>query len=111
MKIFSSEKRLLQHSVLGYNFDLYFPQHKLAIEIDEQRHKDRDKHKEIVRQKVIQKELDCKFIRINPDEQNFHMDIHISRIENHIAESSRKSRHDFKKTIRTRISVKSFNKI
>ena len=34
-KLFSNKKSLLQHSVLGYNIDLYFPQHKLAIDYDE----------------------------------------------------------------------------
>ena len=57
MKIFASQKILLQHSVLGYKIDLYFPEHILAIEVDEKGHKDRDKHKEIGRQKAIEKEL------------------------------------------------------
>ena len=32
-KLFSNKKSLLQHSVLGYNIDLY--KHKLAIDYDE----------------------------------------------------------------------------
>ena len=32
---FPNEKVLPQHSVLNYKIDLYFPQHKLAIEVDE----------------------------------------------------------------------------
>ena len=68
MKIFANEKVLLQHSILSYKVDLYFPKHKLAIEVDEKGYKDRDQQKEIERQKAIEKELDCKFIRINPDE-------------------------------------------
>ena len=39
------KKILLQHSVLGYRLDLYFPKHKLAIEVDEKGHTDRDKRK------------------------------------------------------------------
>ena len=39
---------------------------------------------EIKRQKAIEKELDCEFIRINPDEKDFDMDIHIIKIHNHI---------------------------
>ena len=31
----SNEKVLPQHSVSNYKIDLYFPQHKLAIEVDE----------------------------------------------------------------------------
>ena len=34
MKAFSNEKTP-QHSVLSYQIDLYFPEHKLAIEVDE----------------------------------------------------------------------------
>ena len=45
-KLFSDEKILLQHSVLDYKIDLYFPEHKLAIENDEHGHTDRDKRKE-----------------------------------------------------------------
>ena len=37
MKIFANKKILLQHSVLSYRIDLYFPKHKLAIEVDEKR--------------------------------------------------------------------------
>ena len=34
-KLFSNEKILLQHSVLGYRIDLSFSKHKLAIRFDE----------------------------------------------------------------------------
>ena len=34
IKIFSSEKILLQNSVLSYKLNLYFPEHKLAVEVD-----------------------------------------------------------------------------
>ena len=34
-KLFSNEKILLQHRVLGYRIDLYFPKQKLAITFDE----------------------------------------------------------------------------
>ena len=34
------------HSVLSYQIDLHFPKYKLAIEVDEKRHTDRDKRKE-----------------------------------------------------------------
>ena len=52
------KKILLQHSVLSYR-------------IDEKGHKDRNKCKEIERQKAMAKGLDCKFIRVNPDEKDF----------------------------------------
>ena len=50
-KIFSSEKILLQHSVLNYQIDVYFSDCKLAIEVDEKRHTDRDKKKKKMKEK------------------------------------------------------------
>ena len=58
-----------QYSVLGYRIDLYFHKHKLAIEVDELGHADRNRSNKIERQKVLEKELDCMFIRINPNEK------------------------------------------
>ena len=40
--IFAAEEIILQNNVLGYRLDAYFPKYKLAIEIDEQGHNDRD---------------------------------------------------------------------
>ena len=45
IKAFSNEKILLQHHVLNYQIDLYFPEHKLAVEVDEKGHTDRDEKK------------------------------------------------------------------
>ena len=45
--------------------------------------------KKIERQQAWGKKLDCKFIRINPDEKDFYMDIEISKIDNHIIESTK----------------------
>ena len=47
----------LLHNVLGYRIDAYFPKHKLAIEVDEQGHNDRDFNLEIEWQKAIEKNL------------------------------------------------------
>ena len=44
-KAFSNEKRLLQHSVLNYQIDLYFSEQKFAIEVGEKGHTDRDEKK------------------------------------------------------------------
>ena len=46
-KLFSEEKIVLQHSVLDYKIDLYFPKHKLAIEEHEKGHTDRDEKEKI----------------------------------------------------------------
>ena len=45
IRVFSNEKILLQHSVLNYQIDLYFSKQKLAVEVDEKGHTDRDEKK------------------------------------------------------------------
>lgn len=57
MKIFASEKILLQHFLLSYRTDLYFPKHKLELEVDEKGHKNRDENKEIEKKKQQKKNL------------------------------------------------------
>ena len=86
MKVFCSKKIISpQHSVLSCRIDLYFPKHRLAI-IDGKGHKDRDEH-EIERQKAIEKELNYKFIRINPNKKDLDVSVEIGRIYNHINKS------------------------
>ena len=55
--LFAAEEVILQHNVLGNRIDAFFPKYKLAIEIDEQRHNNRDIDYEIERQKAIEKGL------------------------------------------------------
>ena len=57
-----------QYYVLDCRIDLYLYDHKLAIKVNELGHCDRNNDDE--RRQQIE-ELDCKFIRINPDEENF----------------------------------------
>ena len=45
IKAFPNDEILLQHKVLDYFIDLYFPDHKLAIEVDKKGHTDRDEKK------------------------------------------------------------------
>ena len=59
-----------QYSVLGFRFDLYFYDYKLAVEVDEFGDCDRDRYNEEKREKKLKEELGCKFIRINPDKNN-----------------------------------------
>ena len=61
----------------------------LAVEIDEAGHQNRDINYEIQRQKAIEEELGCKFIRINPDKEDFDIFIEIGRIQNHIIKSNK----------------------
>lgn len=56
-----------QYQVDNYKIDLYIPKYNIAIEIDEEEHKyKRDYDK--IRQKYIEKQIYCKFIRINEGE-------------------------------------------
>ena len=64
---------------------------KLAIEVDEKGHTDREDKKGNEREQKIKKELWCKFIRINPDTENYNIFVEIGQIENHIIESTKKS--------------------
>ena len=94
MKKFASEEILFQHFVLTYKIDLYFSEHRLAIEIDEKDHNDRNIGYETERQKTIEKKFDCEVIRINPDGKYFVIYIEIGKIYNHIKESNEKSLTD-----------------
>ena len=79
--MFGGENIQTQYSVLGCRSDLYFHEYKLAIELDELGHTDRNINNEIERQKVLEKELNCVFIWINPDEEDFK---EINKIHRHI---------------------------
>ena len=70
---------------------IYFHDYKLAVEIDEYNHEDRDIGCKIERQKALEKELGCRFIRINPDKENFNAFKAIIEIFRHIKESNKKS--------------------
>ena len=85
---FESENVQNQYNVLGYRIYLYFPDCKLAIEVDEFCHNDRNIDYEI--QKVIEKDLVCKFIRINSDEKNFNFFKAINEIHRKISRSSKR---------------------
>ena len=68
---FEGEDMQTQYSVLSYRIDLYFHKYKLAIEVDELGHADRNIDNEIDRQRALEREISCVFIRINPDEKDF----------------------------------------
>ena len=80
IKIFASEEILLQHSVLSYKVDVYFSKHRLAIKIDKKGHNDKNIDYETKKQKAIEEELDCEFIRINPDGKDFHVYVETGKI-------------------------------
>lgn len=64
---------------------------KLAIEIDEFGHSDRNFDDVNKRQKAIENELDCKFIRIDTDKHNFNISKAVKEIHKHIKKSSKRS--------------------
>ena len=78
-----------QYSVLGYRIDLYFYDYKIATDIDENSHSDRNIDYEIKRQKAIEQELGCKFIRIDPDKEDFGIFEAINEIFRHIKQSTK----------------------
>ena len=86
---FEGENMQTQYTVLNYRIDLYFHKYKLAIEIDELGHNDRNIDYEIQRQKALERELNCVFIRNNPDEKDFNICKEINKIHRHIKKSSK----------------------
>ena len=87
---FERQDMQTQYSVLGYRIYIYFPKHKLAIEVDELGHADKNLSNKIERQKALKKELVCVFIRINPDRKNFSIFKEINKIHRHFKKWNQK---------------------
>ena len=85
--IFPNET-IFQYHVLNYRIDAYLTKHKLAAEINELGHADRINDQE--RQLTIEKEVDCKFIRINPANERFNILNEIGMTQIFIAQSNKK---------------------
>ena len=64
---------------------------KLAVEFDEKGHKNRNIDHEIKKQKALEKEPGCEFIRINPDEKDFDIFKTIIEINRQIKKITKKS--------------------
>ena len=94
---FDGENIQTHYRVLGYEIDIYFCDYKLAVEIDEKDHQDRVISREIERQKALEKERGCKFIRINPDKEHFNIFKAQNEIFRHIKESSEESNKELTK--------------
>ena len=88
---FEGEDMQTRYSALGHRTDLYFHKYKLVIEVDELGHADKNINNQIKRQKALERELNCVFIRINPDEKDFNIFKEINKIHRHIKKSSKKS--------------------
>ena len=70
MSSFEGKNMQTQYNTLGYRIGQYFHDYKLAIEIDENGHSDRNIYYEIKGQKAIEQELSSRFIRTEPDTLN-----------------------------------------
>ena len=88
-----------QYSLLGYRIDLYFYDYEIAADIDENSHSDRNIGYEIKRQKAIEQELGCEFIRTDPHKNILRFDIfetikerfrHIEQSSNQLTKKSTK---------------------
>ena len=86
---FEGENMQTQYTVLCCRIDLYFHEYKLAIEVDELGHNDRNIDYETERQRALERELDCRFIRINPDAVDFNIGKEINKIHRHINQSTK----------------------
>ena len=81
---FEGEDMQTQYTVLGFRIDLYFHKYKLATEVDELGHNDKNINYEIQRQKALEKELNCVYIRINSDATDFNNLKELNKIHRHI---------------------------
>ena len=82
-KLFPNEDIIEDFSALYYLIDYYFPKRKLALEVNELGHKDRDQIKENKKQKD-------EFIRINPDEKDFSAYDELGKVQTFIDKSKEK---------------------
>ena len=75
LKAITAEEIKLQHKALKnvrVRTDMYFSEHKFAVEIDKKGHTYRNQDEENERQAKIEKHSDCNFFhRINPDVEGF----------------------------------------
>ena len=53
---------------------------------------DRNEKKENEREEKIKKELECEFIRINPDAENYDIFVEIGKINDYIAQSNKEGK-------------------
>ena len=74
-----SPKTIEFRSKLGFNqYDITLKEKRIIsifTEVDERGHEDSSIDYEIKREKTIEKELDCEFIRTDPNEENFNNQI------------------------------------
>lgn len=70
-----------QFRVGRYHLDLYFPEHRLAVECDEEgAHGPGRASRDRERQRFIEEELGCTFVRFRPQQKDFSMAILLNRV-------------------------------
>ena len=77
-----------QYCVQSKRLDLYFPRHKLGLEIDEYRHVDRNFEDEQSKKLIIEEKLYCRTIRTDPAASDFNIYRLINEVRMHIKEST-----------------------
>ena len=70
---------------------------KLPTEVDELGHVDGNLNNETERQKALEKEINCVFIRINPDEKDFNIFKEIKKIYRDKTQSKEENKRTRKK--------------
>ena len=93
MNVFAKEDIEGQYYVLSYYIDLYFPKNRLAEEIDEKGHLERNENKEEERENKIKEALKCEFISINPSKEKFNIFVEIGKIYNSVDDIKEKRRN------------------
>ena len=80
--VFKKEKVVHQFIINSYRVDIYFPDYKLAIEVDENH---RSIEADAEREKAIVNLLNCRFIRIKPYEKVFNVFTFLGTVYEHIS--------------------------
>ena len=90
MSPFEGENMQTKYNILGYRIDLYFHDRNLVVEIEKNGHSGRNTHYNMKKQKGIEQEFGCKFIRIDRDKKDFDIFRTISEIFRHIKQATKK---------------------
>jgi very-short-patch-repair endonuclease len=87
LSVFRSENVCRQFACDKYRIDLYFIDHKIAVECDELHHmSESNKTKDEMRETRLKQKLNCEFIRFNPFDPQFNVFELIGKIHSAITE-------------------------
>jgi hypothetical protein len=73
VRAFNHLPSIPHYHVEPYYVDLYLPNHKIAVECDEDGHQRYTREAESARQAHIESALHCRFVRYNPDAADFNI--------------------------------------